>query len=324
VTFVVPGNDLAHALESCVRVSEELRAELGHDADITSPADWLGVPSRTLDRLRVLEEFSMEPGISEFEAELVKSGLNPDGFSVGLNALRALDEGRDPAPLDRANWPTWVEELVRVEDDTTWVMVRLRLPEDVWRDGPPPEFVTRMKSEVPGIAVASIPAVGRDLKNLAKSDVRRLSWIALVFVFAVVIVSFRGSVHDSLIALTPVVIGSICLLGVWGFLGRPIDLITLVVLPILLGIGIDDGLHAVHGTRGKSRHSLAGAVSISGRAMTLTTLTTCVGFGSLMLSHVPGLRSGGALVAAGVVACLMATLIVLPAWDRAASIIRRR
>ena len=324
VTFVVPGNHLAGALESCARVSETLRTELGRGADITSPADWLGVPSRTQDRLRQLAEFSMQPGISVFETELVKSGLNPEGFLVGLNALRALDEGRDPAPLDRTNWPTWVEELVRVKDDTTWVMLRLRLPEDVWQDGPPAEFVTRIKAEVPGVAVASIPAVGRDLKSLAKNDVRRLSWIALIFIFAVVIVSFRGSVYDSLIALTPVVIGSVCLLGAWGFLGRPIDLITLVVFPILLGIGIDDGLHAVHGTRGNSPHPLADAVSISGRAMALTTLTTCVGFGSLLLSHVPGLRSGGALVAAGVVACLIATLVVLPAWDRATSIIRRR
>jgi predicted RND superfamily exporter protein len=43
-----------------------------------------------------------------------------------------------------------------------------------------------------------------------------------------------------------------------------------------------------------------------------------------MLSHIPGLRNGGVLVVAGVVACLIATLVVLPAWDRAADIIRRR
>ena len=323
-TFVVPGNGLADALESCAKVREELQTELGDDADITSPADWLGVPSRIQHRLRVLEEVSMEPGISLFEAELVNVGLNPEGFRAGLDALRTLDAGRDPAPIDRSNWPTWVAELVNEGDDTTWVMLRVRLPGHVWEEGPPADFVTRIKTAVPGVAVASIPAVGRDLKDLAKRDVRRLSWIALIAVFAVVIVSFRGNVCDSLVALTPVVIGSICLLGFWGYLGRPIDLITLVVMPILLGIGIDDGLHAVHGTRGASPHSLADAVSIAGRAMTLTTLTTCVGFGSLMLSHVPGLRSGGALIAAGVVVCLVATLVVLPAWDRAASIIRRR
>lgn len=324
VTFVVPGDRLEGALESSARVREALQMELGDDADITSPSDWLGVPSTIQNRLRVLEEVPLQPAISIFETELVKSGLNPEGFLVGLNALRALDEGRDPAPLDRTNWPTWVEELVSVEGDTTWVMLRLRLPGNVWQDGPPVEFVTRIKSAVPGIAVASIPAVGRDLRNLAKVDLRRLSWIALVAIFVLVIISFRGSVFDSLIALTPVVIGSVCLLGFWGFLGRPIDLITLAVFPILLGIGIDDGLHAVHGTRGASPHALADSVSVSGRAMALTTLTTCVGFGSLTLSHVPGLRNGGVLVAAGVLACLITTLVVLPAWDRAASIIRKR
>jgi len=323
-TFVVPGKGLAEALESCAKIREELQTELGADADITSPADWLGAPSRTQRRLRTLEAFSMEPAISMFEAELANVGLNPDGFRKGLNALRDLDAGRDPAPVDPSNWPTWVRELVTDGAETTWVMLRVRLPGHVWEEGPPVEFVTRLKEAVPGVAVASIPAVGRDLKDLAKRDVRRLGWIALVVVFSVVIVSFRGSVHDSLVALTPVVIGSLCLLGFWGYLGRPIDLITLVVMPILLGIGIDDGLHAVHGTRKPSRYSLADSVSISGRAMTLTTLTTCVGFGSLMLSHLPGLRSGGALITAGVAVCLVATLVVLPAWDRAAAMIRGR
>jgi predicted RND superfamily exporter protein len=217
-----------------------------------------------------------------------------------------------------------VEELVKVGDDTTWVMLRLRLQEGVWQEGPPEEFVTRIKSAAPGVAVASIPAVGRDLKFLAKSDAGRLGWAALVVVFVVVLASFRGSVSDCLTALSPVAVTSFCLLGVWGFLGIPIDLITLVVFPILLGIGVDDGLHAVHGTRMGIPRSLADAVSVSGQAMTLTTLTTFLGFGSLVFSHIPGLRSGGALVASGVVACLIVTLVILPAWDRARSMIRGR
>lgn len=321
VTFVVPGEDLDDALESSAQVTEALRVELGHDADITSPADWLGVPSVIERRLRTLENLSLKPSISAFETEITNSGLNPIGFTAGLNALHTLDEGLDPAPLDPSAWPPWLGELVKVENSTTWIMVRLRLPSDVWQDGPPLDFVTRLKKAVPGVAVASIPAVGRDLRILAMRDTRRLGWIAFAAVFVVVAISFRGNVLDALTALMPVVIGSVCLLGLWGHLGRPIDLITLVVLPILLGIGIDDGLHAVHGTRGHPPSSLADAVSSSGRAMTLTTLTTCVGFGSLMLSHIPGLRSGGALVTAGVVASLAATLIVLPAW---ATIIRRR
>jgi predicted RND superfamily exporter protein len=53
----------------------------------------------------------------------------------------------------------------------------------------------------------------------------------------------------------------------------------------------------------------------SGLAMLLITLTTGVGFGSLGGSRVPGLQSAGTMVAVGVVACLLATFVVLPALE---------
>jgi hypothetical protein len=88
-------------------------------------------------------------------------------------------------------------------------------------------------------------------------------------------------------------------------------------MPVMLGIGIDDGLHVAHGVRREPGAGVAGAVRGAGRAMVLTTLTTCAGFGSLGLSQIPGLRRGGLLIAAGVAACLLATLLVLPALEAA-------
>ncbi len=74
----------------------------------------------------------------------------------------------------------------------------------------------------------------------------------------------------------------------------------------------------MHGARRDPVAGISGAVAQAGRALVLTTLTTCVGFGSLVLSTVPGLRNGGLLIAAGVAACLAATLLVLPAIEAAA------
>ena len=324
VTCVVPGSDLNDALYSCKKVSDILRAELGDQAEITSPLNWFGEPDESRRRLAALQKKSLEDSVSRFEFELVNAGLNPKGFSAGLDAIRALDQGRDPAPVDQAEWPIWMREFVKVDHDAVWAMVRVRLPSDVWPDGPPSAIVSQIKSAVPGVAVASVAAVGRDLEVLAKKDLRQLSWLALGMVLLVVLISFRGNITDSLVALTPVALGSVSLLGVWGIVGCPIDLVTLIVLPILLGIGIDDGLHAVHGTRRMPPRSLAESVSESGRAMTLTTLTTCVGFGSLTLSHVPGLRSGGILIFGGVAACLIATLLVLPALGEAMKKTRAR
>ncbi len=53
----------------------------------------------------------------------------------------------------------------------------------------------------------------------------------------------------------------------------------------------------------------------SGPAMTLVMLTASIGFGSLTASRVPGLRNAGLIVAIGGLACLAATLLVLPALD---------
>jgi predicted RND superfamily exporter protein len=134
----------------------------------------------------------------------------------------------------------------------------------------------------------------------------------------VVLLSFRFRLLSGLLSLAPVSLGCLWTLGGWGWIDGRLDLFSLSVLPILLGIGVDDGLHAVHGAHLETapRRQLLASVRRISRAVTLTTMTTAVGFGSLVLSSVPGLRRGGLLVALGVVFCLVATLFVLPALDR--------
>jgi predicted RND superfamily exporter protein len=144
-------------------------------------------------------------------------------------------------------------------------------------------------------------------------DLRRLGAWCLVAIAAVVLLSFRGRPRPALLSLLPVLLGSFWLLGLCGGIGLVIDPMSMTVAPLLLGIGIDDGLHALHGAR--AHGDLVSSLKQVGQAMTLTTLTTCIGFGTLVFSRVPSLQSGGALVAAGTALCLLATLLVLPALD---------
>jgi len=101
--------------------------------------------------------------------------------------------------------------------------------------------------------------------------------------------------------------------GIWGALGLPLDLFALGVLPVLLSMGVDDGLHVLHAAH---EGGVAEAVHRTGRGILLTNLTTSAGFGSLALSHVPGLRTGGLLLCLGNLLCLAATFLVLPAVTR--------
>jgi predicted RND superfamily exporter protein len=84
---------------------------------------------------------------------------------------------------------------------------------------------------------------------------------------------------------------------------------------VLFGTGIDLGVHAVQGGRLRPDGGIRGTIETSGLAMILIALTTGVGFGSLGSSRVPGIQNAGTLVALGVIACLVATFLVLPAVE---------
>jgi len=91
--------------------------------------------------------------------------------------------------------------------------------------------------------------------------------------------------------------------------------LNLVVLPLILGIGVDDGIHVVHDyrrqiARGNRNYAPSGE-TITG--VMLTSLTTIVGFGSLLIAGHQGLVSVGLVMAVGVTSCLLVALIPLPA-----------
>ena len=95
--------------------------------------------------------------------------------------------------------------------------------------------------------------------------------------------------------------------------GIPLNLFTVATFPVLVGIGIDDGLHVAHGAR--HHGSAAMAAQQRAEAMALTTLTTMLAFGSLTFSSMPAVAGGGPLIALGVGLCLMLTLTLPVALD---------
>lgn len=323
-TVVFPAPDLSTLLERSDAVSQLLRQRLP-GATVTSASDWLPSPRRIETRLQRLNELPWQSAAEQLEAELRRAGLSPAAFEPGLAALRAWGRGEDlTGTIDRA-WPAVAQELLRrpgqitteVSDGDHWAAIRLRLPKGAWAEGPPRALRQELEAVAPGVGIASAVALGQDMRRLASTDFQRLGWVALVLMLLVVAVSFRGRPKASLFSLLPVVLGCCWTFGLWGATGLPLDLISLAVLPILLGIGIDDGLHSLHGAVTSKAHAapLAESIQQAGRAMVLTTLTTAVGFASLTLSSVPGMRRGGLLISVGVFACLVATLWVLPALE---------
>jgi hypothetical protein len=93
----------------------------------------------------------------------------------------------------------------------------------------------------------------------------------------------------------------------------PFNFADVIVLPLLLGIGVDSGIHLVHRARA-SREGVSNLLGTStARAVAFSALTTIASFGSLGLASHRGLATLGQLLTIGVAFTLLCNLLVLPA-----------
>ena len=131
---------------------------------------------------------------------------------------------------------------------------------------------------------------------------------------------FERSWIGLLLVSAPLVLGLGFTSAVMVLCGIKLNFFNLLALPTLIGMGVDDGVHMHHRYRELGPHSAAYIVRTTGRAAMLTTLTTSIGFASLMLADHRGLNSLGMLSVIGMSAALFSTLMILPAlfnwWDQ--------
>jgi len=120
-----------------------------------------------------------------------------------------------------------------------------------------------------------------------------------------------ASACHTLLALVPLGLGMLQTFGLLGLLDVPLNPANLIVLPLILGIGVDDGVHVIHDFRRQTGRYRMSASTAS--AVLITSLTTMVGFGSLMIASHQGLQSLGRVLTIGVSCCLFTSLVMLPA-----------
>ena len=80
---------------------------------------------------------------------------------------------------------------------------------------------------------------------------------------------------------------------------------------MIVGIGVDDGIHLIQRLREKERGSLQYAIERTGRAVVITSFTTGLAFGSLSLASFRGISEMGLISILGVGYCLIVSITVL-------------
>ena len=142
-------------------------------------------------------------------------------------------------------------------------------------------------------------------------------YVAMVLVVGAIL-DFTN-LRDAMLALLPPLAGGVMMFGVMALTGVPLNPTNLIVLPLVLGLGVDDGVHVVHDFRSRRESGSTGhrgayepSPSTTG-AIVLTSLTSMIGFGSLAAAGHRGLFSVGVTLVTGIGCCLFVSLILLPA-----------
>ena len=245
---------------------------------------------------------------------------------------------------DAEKLKTWerylqVDRPVTVEDLPAWVRVQFTDMEGqlgrfvaFWHNGETADYVQarriRASFDTLETTAGPVPAVANyyvipEIVETIKGD----GPLVMSAVFGVLLLTaflmFRNVVHTLLVFVT-VGLALLWLAGLFALLDWKLNLFNLIALPLLVGMGQDDSLHIIHRYREEGPGSLRFVLRETGGAVFLTTLTTVIGFSSMLFVQHQGLRSLGYTACIGMTLCLVSSVTVVPAVLRVVEWLRAR
>jgi len=161
-----------------------------------------------------------------------------------------------------------------------------------------------------------MPLVVQKLEGYMKRDFYLSTGIAILLIICIVWGSLRSWMR-ALLATAPLVLGYIWMLGGMRLLSMDFNFLSITISPLLIGIGVDNGIHILHRTMEETNLRPEGAiergVGTTAISVIVTSLTTMLVFGSLLVARTPGLRMLGASALLGIGFALLFSLLFLPA-----------
>lgn len=162
------------------------------------------------------------------------------------------------------------------------------------------------------VYAASTSIIAAEMLELMRSESPWMVGATLTVVFLLMLVSFR-SLRWAIIAMLPLLVGLLWLFGIMLLTGMMFNFYNLVVLPAILGIGEDNGVHLASRYREEGANSVWDVLSSTGQHITVGSFTTMLGFSGLLFTTHPGLQSLGTMAVIGIGMTLVTGLTFLPA-----------
>ncbi len=293
-------------------------------------------PQEQVEALRALRDFLADPSI-DAEPSVVATSMRElrarlDEFLERIETERDVDAalarlqevllGGLTDQLERLREATLVDEIGledlphQLRDRMLTADGRARVQifpaEKLTDEAAFTRFAREVSEVIPG-------ATGLPMNMVAFAEATRDSFEEALLYAVVLITTFLAilwrRVVPVLLVLAPLLLSNLLTIGSMALLGIAFNFANVVVVPLLLGIGVDSGIHLVHRAEALARADRHDALleSTTARAVFYSALTTTVSFGTLALSSHKGVASLGVVLSIGMVLTVISNLIVLPA-----------
>lgn len=254
---------------------------------------------------QVAKQQSMAPLIgltNDFLAELPDLDADAQKHRSQLEALERLSKAK---PLELAELPDWAVEPFTEKDGRNDRIAHVCLDIAGWSIDELIAVRARLDELTAGTGV--LPADSRlvfaDLMALVERDARSLPIWALLVILVFIALDLRRVV-PTLICFASLSLGLLLTLGVMGELPLRLNFFNLVVMPAVVGLGIDASIHLWHA---RTRPNLAA----TSRASLLAAVTTIAGFSGLLSASHLGMRSIGEVGILALTLCVGVAFLTL-------------
>ena len=240
------------------------------------------------------------------------AGEELDGFQLALLYTKTPPEVRKGL----------IDPYVSIDDNEARLLARVldskpdlrrkELLETVRRD-----LVEKLGFEEKDVIVSGLLVLYNNmLQSLFKSQIKTVG-VVMLGIAIMFLVLFR-SITLSIIGILPNLLGAAVVLGVMGWAEIPMDMMTITIAAITIGIAVDNGIHYIY--RFREEYALTNSYvetlhvchSNIGKAVFYTTMTIIFGFSILVFSNFIPTIYFGVLIASAMFIALLAALTVLP------------
>ena len=180
---------------------------------------------------------------------------------------------------------------------------------NIWQDT---DFLYHFTNDLDRVnkKVTGMAPVMRELFKVLGNDGKNAALLTILVVFILLWLDFR-KIKYAILAMIPLMAGFIWMIGLMKLIGMQLTIVNVMGLPMIIGIGIDYGVHIVHRWCIEGKGKVNKIFASTGKAIILSALTTMLAFGSLVFSIWRGFASLGGAMFIGVGVCFFSTVIIL-------------